>query len=274
VRTVAHLSDLHFGTEDPPVVAALEADLAAVRPSLVVVSGDLTQRARPREFRAARAFLDALPAPWLAVPGNHDIPLFDVARRFLSPLGRWRSLLGADPDPVFEDEELLVIGISTARSNVWKGGRISREQLTRLRALLRMAHGRLTALVAHHPFAPPSGLPRAPLVGRVASAVALLDGEGLDLVLTGHLHQGHTGDLREHFAALGRSILTAHASTSVSRRRRGDEPNAYNLLELGRARVELEARAFSGQAFAPAGRVAFARGPDGWARAPAAPDGP
>ncbi|BDG04127.1 metallophosphoesterase family protein [Anaeromyxobacter oryzae] len=265
MRIVAHLSDLHFGKEDPPVVRALAADLAAVRPALVIVSGDLTQRARPREFLAARAFLAALPAPALVVPGNHDVPLFQVIRRFVSPLGRWRRYLGPETEPVFLDDELVVVGVSTARSNVWKEGRINEAQISRALEAYRAAPGRVKVLVAHHPFAPPAGALRARVAGRSPAALQALEAEGLDLVLTGHLHHGHAGDVRDTVHALAQSVLTVHASTATSVRRR-DEPNAYNVLALSPGRIRLEVRAFEGGGFRPSGRVAFARGPGGWER--------
>lgn len=263
MRRVAHLSDLHFGREDPAAVEALAVDLGRSRPDLVVVSGDLTQRARPAEFRAARAFFDRLGAPVLAVPGNHDVPLVDLLRRFLSPLGRWRRHLGADPEPVYEDDGVVVVGVSTARSNVWKEGRISRAQIARAQAVFRGARGKVKVLVGHHPFAPPEDRPLARIVGRSRAALEALGAEGLDLVLTGHLHHGHLRDLRGHFGALGRSILTAQASTALSRRRRG-EPNAYNLLALEPERIALEVRALGAGGFTSAGEVAFRRGADGW----------
>jgi 3',5'-cyclic AMP phosphodiesterase CpdA len=263
---VAHLSDLHFGTEDPAVVAALEADLAAVGPALVVVSGDLTQRARGREFRAAAAFLARLPARALVVPGNHDVPLYHLLRRFVTPLGRWRRHLGRDPEPVFVDDALAVVGVSTARSNVWKEGRINEGQIARAAEVFRAAPGRVKVLVAHHPFAPPGAAPRARVTGRAAAALEALEAAGLDLVLTGHLHLGHSGDVRETVHPLAPSVLTAHASTAVSVRRRG-EPNAYNLLSLAPGRIALEVRGFAGSGFAPVGTAAFARGAAGWARA-------
>src|SRR5207244_6632903 len=158
VRTIAHVSDLHFGREDPRVVEAVLEDLAAARPDLVVVSGDLTQRARRRQFQAARAFLDRFPAPVLVVPGNHDIPLFDLARRFFRPLGRYRSLVTADLAPLFHDDEVAVLGVNTARSNVWKSGRLSLDQIDGIRARLSPLPPRVfKVLVTHHPFVPPPG---------------------------------------------------------------------------------------------------------------------
>src|SRR5512132_2197917 len=132
MRTIAHLSDLHFGREDPVAVEALLDDLARVRPSVVAVSGDLTQRARVREFEKARAFLARVPFPKIVVPGNHDVPLFDVLRRFVSPLDRFRAYIPPSPDPIHVDAELVVVGISTARSLTWKSGRISHAQMARV----------------------------------------------------------------------------------------------------------------------------------------------
>src|SRR4051812_14375682 len=109
MRRIAHLSDLHFGAEDPAVAAALVADLAAFAPDLVLVSGDLTQRARARGSAAARAWLDPLPYPRLAVPGNHDLPLWPVWRRAFRPLRRFRRAFGPEM-PVHRDAELAVIG--------------------------------------------------------------------------------------------------------------------------------------------------------------------
>src|SRR5436190_16940942 len=94
MRTIAHISDLHFGRLDPPVAEGLVADLADRKPSLLVVSGDFTQRAREGQFRAAADFLKRLPTPQLLVPGNHDIPLYNLIRRFFFPLDRYRRIIG------------------------------------------------------------------------------------------------------------------------------------------------------------------------------------
>lgn len=263
MRTIAHLSDLHFGREDPAAVAALLADLAVLAPSLVAVSGDLTQRARRAEFAAARGFLARIAAPTLVVPGNHDVPLFDVARRFLSPLGRYRRYVSAELAPAFEDDELLVVGLTTARSLTWKAGRVSRDQMEALRRrLCGGAPGRLRVLVAHHPFSPPAGHPREAVVGRAAQALAHLARCGLDLVLTGHLHREFAGDLGGH--TLARAALALHAGSATSRRLRG-EANSYHLVRVRGARLEVELRAFDGVAFRPLRTARFLRTGAGWA---------
>ncbi|HYO24494.1 MAG TPA: metallophosphoesterase, partial [Lacipirellulaceae bacterium] len=108
MRRIAHISDLHFGTEEPAVVAGVRDELNRLACDLVVVTGDLTQRARQSQFAAARAFLDSLESPWMAVPGNHDIPLYNVAARFGWPLAGYQKWITADLRPTFADAELAV----------------------------------------------------------------------------------------------------------------------------------------------------------------------
>jgi 3',5'-cyclic AMP phosphodiesterase CpdA len=269
VTTLAHLSDLHFGREDPRAVAAILADLDALAPALVAVSGDLTQRARRAEFERARAFLRRIAAPTLVVPGNHDVPLFDVPRRFLAPLGRFRAYVTPDLAPTWEDDEVLVAGVNTARSFTWKGGRVSLEQMEALRGVFcRGDPARLHVLVAHHPFSPPEGRPREAIVGRAAAALAALSGCGLDVVLTGHLHREFTGDLAGHTVA--RAALALHAGSAVSRRLRG-EANSYNLVRVRGPRVEVELRVFDGARFVSARTTRFLRTGEGWAAIGEAP---
>ena len=93
MRTIVHLSDLHTGRVDPAILGPLTAAIGDAQPHLVVFSGDLTQRATRTQFREARAFLDNLTAPYLVIPGNHDVPLWNVARRFLTPLARYKRFV-------------------------------------------------------------------------------------------------------------------------------------------------------------------------------------
>src|SRR4051794_5611299 len=110
MRTIVHLSDLHFGRVDPLVVDALRGTVNTLAPDLVVVSGDFTQRARGKQFRKARAFIEALPRPQLVIPGNHDVPMHNVFARFFNPLGRYRKHITTDLQPTYEDDEVVVIG--------------------------------------------------------------------------------------------------------------------------------------------------------------------
>jgi len=156
MRLIAHISDLHFGRHDPRLVEALQASLAAAAPDLVAVSGDLTQRARRHEFAAARDFLDRLVAPVIAVPGNHDVPLYNPLRRVFRPLERFRHHITAQHNPLFTDAEIAVLGINTARAAAFSNGRISHRQMDEIRALFGELPGeQFRVLVTHHPLMPP-----------------------------------------------------------------------------------------------------------------------
>jgi predicted phosphohydrolase len=126
MRTVAHLSDPHFGRIDRATVQALIATVTEARPDIVVVSGDLTQRAKGSEFQEARQFLEALPSPQIVVPGNHDVPLYNVLARALKPLRNYQRYISKELEPFYCDDEIAIVGINTARSLTFKGGRISR----------------------------------------------------------------------------------------------------------------------------------------------------
>jgi 3',5'-cyclic AMP phosphodiesterase CpdA len=263
---MAHLSDLHFGREHPRVVEAVLEDVAAARPDLVVVSGDLTQRARRRQFQAARAFLDRFPAPVLVVPGNHDIPLFDLARRFLRPLARYRALVTADLDPLFHDDELAVLGVNTARSNVWKSGHVSHAQIDGIRARLSPLPDRVfKVLVTHHPFVAPPGTRKGRVLGRGLQALQAAEACGVDLLLAGHLHVGFSGDVRAHYLSIRRSILVAQAGTATSLRVRG-EPNTYNVITVDGSALALAVRAWDGTRFAPLSSVRYVKRDLEWVR--------
>jgi 3',5'-cyclic AMP phosphodiesterase CpdA len=264
VKTIAHLSDLHFGREVDAVADALVRDLEERRPALVVISGDFTQRARRRQFIAARDYLARLPQPQLVVPGNHDVPLFDVARRFLSPLTRYRRFISTEVDPTFADDEMLVAGINTARSFTWKNGRISVEQIATLERRLRTAGERVKIVVTHHPFIPPPDDVGIDLVGRAAKAITMLDAEKVDLLLAGHLHRGYAGDIRTHYPTARRAIIAVQAGTGISRRLREGEANAYNLISVERERIVIEVRAWNGTAFATLHLAHYERFANGW----------
>jgi 3',5'-cyclic AMP phosphodiesterase CpdA len=264
MKTIAHLSDLHFGTEVPDVTEALVADVAARAPSLLIVSGDFTQRARRRQFMAARDYLARLPQPQLVVPGNHDVPLFDVLRRFLSPLKRYCRFISSTLDPTFVDDEITVVGINTARSFTWKNGRISVEQIEALQGRFDQGGLRVKIVVTHHPFLPPPGDFGIDLVGRAARAIKVLDACNVDLLLAGHLHQGYAGDIRTQYPAARRAMIAVQAGTAISRRMRQGEANAYNVLTVERTLITIEVRAWDGRAFAPLRHTVYDRRDDGW----------
>lgn len=297
MRRIAQISDIHFGAEDEAAVASLAADLQSEAYDLLVVSGDFTQRARASQFRDAMAFLDDLPGPKLFVPGNHDVPLHDLARRFCAPLGKYKKYVTNDLRPVYQDEQLVVIGLNTARpfsfswQGFWKDGRIGSDQLLDVHlTCLEAPKDAFKVLVTHHPFIPPPG-ERAhgivemeePRNGRTDKrvvhgsrrALRTLEAVGVELLLAGHLHQNYSGDVRSHHEAVRRSILSVQAGTACSHRRRG-EPNAYNRIEIEtpafdavkQDRLTVRVRTLQGNAFADGTIRTFERSPEGWVPTP------
>jgi 3',5'-cyclic AMP phosphodiesterase CpdA len=272
MRTIAHISDVHFGRIDPVIAEAVVADVNAQKPSLVVMSGDFTQRARAGQYVQAAAFMKRLPQPQLVVPGNHDIPLFDVVSRFFAPLANYRKHITPDLAPVYRDDELLVIGINTARSftfvlnGFWKDGRISREQMQGIKRLACAAPAKVRKIVVtHHPFIPPPGGRIHGIVHGAAEALAEMAQCGVDLCLAGHLHMGYSGDVRTHHEAIKRSILSIQAGTATSTRRRG-EPNAYNLITTQGDRVTIQVRAWNGTMFENAALTSFTKRDGQWTK--------
>jgi 3',5'-cyclic AMP phosphodiesterase CpdA len=239
MRRIVHLSDLHFGRVNPLLLDPLVRMVREVEPDVVAVSGDLTQRARSHQFQQARSFLDTLPKPQIVVPGNHDIPLHNVFARFIEPLTKYKLYITDDLQPVYEDEELVVVGVNTARSSVFKGGRINSSQVSRLREkFCSLGKGVVKAVVTHHPFDLPEGYTERDLVGRARMAMAELAECGADLFLAGHLHITHTGHTKR-YNIHGHSALVVQAGTATSTRERG-EANSFNVLRIGYPEIAVE----------------------------------
>jgi 3',5'-cyclic AMP phosphodiesterase CpdA len=268
MRTLLHLSDLHFGRTDAALLNPLIDLSHRLRPDVIAVSGDLTQRARSVQFRQARAFLDALPQPQIIVPGNHDVPLLNVVSRFVQPLAKYRRYITTDLRPIFLDEEMVVLGLNTARSLTFKGGRLSRAQVHWVqRQLGTLGSQVLKLVVSHHPFDVPVGHNERAIVGRAAQAMNALAECGADIFLAGHLHLSHTGHSAKRYKIHGHSALLVQAGTAVSTRSRG-ELNSFNVLTLAAPRVtvaryEWQAEARQFRACVP---EEFERGPAGWER--------
>ncbi|CAN5514570.1 metallophosphoesterase [soil metagenome] len=276
LRTIAHISDVHFGTTNPRIVDALVRELNERKASLIVISGDLTQRARASQFRQAADFIARLESPTLIVPGNHDVPLFDVIMRFAAPLANYSRYITSDFRPVHRDDGMIVAGINTARSfsltmnGFWKDGKISEEQLLDLELRFKDSPPDiLKIVVTHHPFIPPPGERLHGVVHGAARALATLERCGVDIVLAGHLHMGYSGDVRTHHEAAKRSILSIQAGTATSDRRRG-EPNAYNWLTLELNRTRIEVRAWNGATYETSTVKDFVRENGIWNEAPRA----
>jgi 3',5'-cyclic AMP phosphodiesterase CpdA len=269
VKTIVHLSDLHFGRVDEAVRIGLEAAVTQAAPDLVVVSGDLTQRARVTEFLQARRFLDSLPAPTIVVPGNHDVPLYDVFRRFLRPLTRYRRIVSDDLEPFYVDAEIAVAGINTARSSTFKNGRINERQLVRMTERFAALAPEITRIVVvHHPFGHAGTKNERDIVGRAGLAFDAFSKSRIDMILAGHLHAAHASPSSERYDIDGYAALLIQAGTATSTRRRG-EANSFNVIRIERPHAELDCRTWKDtEGFVSAVREKFEFGVRGWAKSP------
>lgn len=241
MRTLVHLSDLHFGRIDPAILTPLVQFIGEIKPDVIAISGDLTQRARTREFIAAREFLAGLPFPQIVVPGNHDVPLHNLVSRFVRGLDRYRRYISADLQPVYADTEIAAAGVNTARSLTWKDGRINRRQLERLRATFeKIPADRTRIVVTHHPFDLPAGA-TGRVVGRSRLAMQTMADCRVDLLLAGHFHIADISQTAKRYHVPGYSAIIVSAGTSTSTRGRG-QPNSLNVIQIDRPRLTIERR--------------------------------
>ena len=269
---LAHLSDLHFGAHDERLVAAVEQRIDEEQPELVVISGDFTQRARTEQFRQACDFLERLREAGhevLGVPGNHDVPLYDVLRRFLSPLTRYRKYIDDTLCPLHELDGAVVLGINTARSLTFKDGRINQEQIALIHdSFARVAPDKPRILVTHHPlFALPVGdgpeLGKA--IGRQELALDAVARVGVDLLLAGHNHRASTHHAPDLVTRAG-SALVVQAGTATSTRLR-DEEQSFNLIDVAADDVTVTVQTWNGDGFVAADAQRYRRQGEQWRRA-------
>ena len=240
MRTLVHLSDLHFGRVDPVLLEPLRKLVHSIAPDVVVVSGDLTQRAKSEQFEEAKAWLDTLPGPQIIVPGNHDISLYNVFRRFLQPLTRYKRYITDDLDPIFVDDEIAVLGVNTARSLTFKDGRVNKEQVESISEQLAGLPAAVTRIiVTHHPFDLPKTYDDDDLVDRAPMAMKAFADCGVDLLLAGHLHTSHAGSTSERYQLSEYAALVVQAGTATSTRGRG-EVNSFNVVRVERDRIEVD----------------------------------
>jgi 3',5'-cyclic AMP phosphodiesterase CpdA len=269
LRRIVHLSDIHFGRVDYAIVDRAVEKIYEIEPHLVVLSGDLTQRATSRQFLEARNFLDKLPKPQIVVPGNHDIPLHNVFDRFVRPLRKFRQLITDDLMPVFVDDEIAVVGISTARSLVVKGGRINAQQIAHIQKQMCDLPGEiLKVVVTHHPFDVPENHNERDIVGRAKLAVPMIAECGADVFLSGHLHVSNIGNTAERYAlGNGKAALVVQAGTATSIRARG-EAQSFNLLEFTHPKLAIHRLECptSGEGFNIAETVCYRQSEKGWER--------
>lgn len=239
-----------------------------IGPDLITISGDLTQRARSSEFKAARVFLDSLPFPQIVVPGNHDVPLHNLYARFSTGLNGFRHYITTDAEPFFADDEIAVLGVNTSRALTFKGGRINTTQIARMEERFCQLERRVKVLVTHHPFDLPEHYGGRDLVGRAALAMTGIAKCGVDVLLAGHFHVSHSGQTAARYNIAGHSAIFVQAGTALSTRGRG-EANSFNVVRIASERIGIERNTWNPETrtFAASAAEEFQRSESGWFRA-------
>ncbi len=258
---ILHLSDVHFGAVDERLVQPMLDLAASLRPDVTVISGDLTQRARPEQFAAARAFVDRLPGPILTVPGNHDMPLWNLPLRLIAPLSRYRHAFGAEVEPTLHFSDAVLQGVNTANPFAWKAGRLTAASAARLTDRFASAPAAaLRVAVLHHPPVPAADGTPADMAAPGA-VLAQLARACTDVVLSGHTHLPHAA-----WAETAAGILFLQVGTAISTRIKTDA-NDFSVIDLAPGLVTQQSwLARQGADFALATTNRFLRTPAGWQR--------
>ncbi len=245
-----HLSDVHFGGEDAAASAAVIDFAAVLKPDLTIVTGDLTLNGLPREFQAAAAWLAQLPAPWLCTPGNHDTPYWNLFLRALTPFARYRRYIGKAEGERFDGASVSARLINTARGAQprpdWSKGAIDLEQC-RLAAcdLAAAAPGALKVVGCHHPLMEALNSPVTGGVHRGEAAARLLATGGVDLILTGHVHNPFASP-----APFADRLTYAVGAGTLSTRLRGAPPG-FNCIVGDAEAITVTAMGWGGSRFEP-----------------------
>ena len=226
------ISDTHFGTEQPRVMKALLALAHAEKPDVLVLSGDITQRASAAQFSRARRFCDELAIPrMLTLPGNHDVPLFNIFARLFKPYAAYRREFGLELEPQLHTLSLCVLGVKTTRRWRHKNGQISTEQIERVCSQLSKATPQqLRVVVVHQPVHVLRVSDEHDRLKNWEPAVRAWAAAGADMVMGGHIHLPYVCDLSASVAGLGRRVWCVQAGTALSSRVRQEAPNSVNLL--------------------------------------------
>ena len=235
ILNVVHLSDTHFGRHDDAAVDALRRCLGQLSVELVIVSGDITQRAHVSQFKKAKRFFNSLPSTELiCIPGNHDIPLFNLAARFFWPFYNYQKYLHRNLQPVYTSEKLWAVCLNTVLPSQHVSGRVSERQVEWVSQQLRSApDSAIKAVVGHHPFAAVLQSDSKNIISGANYALEQWSRAGLDLVLGGHIHFPFIAPLNHHVGGLQGDPWIVQTGTATSTRVRNNAPNSFMNLQVG-----------------------------------------
>ncbi len=246
---LAFLTDVHFGKLTVGAVPALMERLHMLKPDLVLLGGDITQRGFHWQYKHARRFLEQLPCPWLSIMGNHDVPAWNLLTRFACPNCSYQKFITPDLQPTFVNDEVAIIGLNSARrfprNFAWEQGKIDDRQIASVKAFFA-AHGqnydkqRWKIVMVHHPIAHPTDRAAKLLVNNYTHAVTGFAEAGTNLVLTGHLHWGNLS--QQH------GMWLVQAGSAACNRLRG-QPNGFWIIDTAISALKLQYYIFDGHEF-------------------------
>lgn len=244
--TLVHISDLHFGREQPEVIEAWFKATTAINPDQVIISGDLTQRASDEEYEAAKQFMTRLQWPYFMIPGNHDMSATDLPERFFKPWKKWEHYLASPLEPVLKAETYSLVGVNTARAAGfyfdWSRGQISKQQISAVQHKFQgVPAQQLKIVVAHHPFWLPEQSEYRDVVEHRDQAIDAFHYAGVDLILSGHVHLPYTQILQ--------GVLVVHAGTTFSNRLIEGQPNSFNVIRGDHQQLTIDFMDWNGTQF-------------------------
>lgn len=236
---IIHLSDLHFGTETPEIFSRLQEVITTLHADLVVISGDFTQVAIDKEFEAAQKFIQSLTPPTLCVPGNHDVPRYDLIERFLDPFKKYKRYIDENLFPFYSQGDVIVAGLNSARSAVphwnWANGAISQDQIDHLETIFKNSPAQRRICVFHHPIHKALNDSMETHVFGGKNALNILNELKVELVLTGHVHHASITTLGD----INHRTIYLSASTALSSRLR-TQANGFNLIDIDQDFLRIE----------------------------------
>lgn len=229
---IMHLSDLHFGTEEDATVNGLKNSIQSLSPDLIIISGDFTQVGSAAEYETAQNFLKDINTPFFCVPGNHDIPRYNLIERFFSPYKKYKTYIADDLCPFMETDHAIIAGINTARRMLphwnWSHGAVSDKQLDHIRdgfdEMDKNGQDRFRICVMHHPVQADEDFPLNVIFYNREKTLQMIHDMGVDLVLTGHVHHADISNM-------GGSTVFLSASTALSTRLR-EQQNGFNIIDI------------------------------------------
>ncbi|QFT93936.1 Calcineurin-like phosphoesterase [Roseovarius sp. THAF9] len=259
---LVQISDLHFGREDPDLLDPLRTAIQGAAPDLVIMAGDFVQRARASQFRPAADFMNSLGQPWLGVPGNHDIPLYNLLLRALDPFRRYKCWICPELEPCVDLGDVKVVGLNTTDPWAHQRGRVGENDVHRVGEAISSNQGGLTIIAAHHPFHHTADVEKDLMIG-ASEALEHWAQCGPHVIMSGHLHQW----LVEPFVRRKGANMTLqlHCGTGLSTRRRG-HPNDFAVLDCTAEDVTVTRMVAEDGTFHDSGRTRYTLGEHGWER--------